>query len=524
MAKRANLLKDRRGGSRRNEDRRRPGGRRSEDEGHNLTNALSAITVKRDNKPRLVALVELTLFISLALLGDFLFGAGERFIDFQPHPFWLIVLLLSIQYGTTEGLFAAFVASIALLAGNLPEQRVDQDLYTYLFDIGLTPILWVVAAVLFGELRVRQIMERDQLRADLSAAIERETVLDRRYRELRAVKSRLEERVAGQLKTVLSTYQAAKALEARGVGRVLLGMSNLIEAILGPQKHSVFLLKGKHLQAVSGRGWTPEDAFRRDFDERDELFRIVIGRQEVVTVADPQGEEIMDGQGIIAGPLVDKETGEVMGMLKIEELSFLDFNMTTVENFRILCDWLAAAHANARAYERAEQQIAFNPEINMMTSNIYERLTTILRSIAQRVGFDISVILVRLDGADGLSGSEKREVTRLLGESVQTVLRHTDVVFNRKQREYDHTLVLPNTPRAGSEIVARKLSSEFAKRMSSRGLTVDIKFAFEQLYRHDGSTNQQRNPAPGQQKQGTQTQPPQAQGKQVQGKQVHGRS
>jgi len=434
---------------------------------------------------RFSAIAELTIFLVLAIAADFYLGDGDRFWDVAPHPFWLIVIALSVQYGTNEGIFAAVCCTTALLAWNLPDQGVGQDLYDYLFEVTLTPIMWFAASVLFGELRVRQIRERDELRRGLNAAIERERVLSQRYRELDTIKDRLEERVAGQLKTVYSTYQAAREIESLGVGRVLLGMSNLVESILSPKKHSIFLLKGTDLQSTFGKGWSRKDTYSRAFDSGSPLFQTVIGRQEIVTIADPVGEKILDGEGVLAGPLIDHETGEVVGMLKIEELGFLDYNLGTIESFRILCEWLAAAYSNARNFERAKTQAAFDPEINMMSAGIYDRMSKVMSAVARRVGFDVSMLLFQISFPSDATSEERRERIRDLGVAVETVLRNTDVVFNRRQGDYDYTVILPNTSAENADIVAQKMRRHFVESGDPDQAGMELKIAVQALYTHD---------------------------------------
>lgn len=431
------------------------------------------------------AVLELSLFFGIALAIDLFFGNANRFEDVAPHPFWLIIILLSVQYGTREGVLAAIVSITALLAWNLPPQEVSQDQYDYLFEITLTPILWVVAAVIFGELRMRQIYERDALRQDYNTMKAREDVLTRQVHELDAVKDRLEERVAGQIKTVYSTYRAAREIESLGVGRVLMGMSNLVESVLSPKKHSIFMLKGNDLQSTFGKGWDKSDNFARAFDARSPLFQAVIGAQEVVTVADSRGEEILDGQGVIAGPLIDSETGEVIGMLKVEEMGFLDYNLATLESFRILCQWLAAAYSNARSYERAKSNTSFDPEANMMSSSMFDRISSIVTTMAERVGFDVSVLLFQIVQPDGLSAEERRKIIQCLGTTASAALRPSDVAFNKRQGGFDYTIILPNTSVENAEIVVNKMRRRFLVETGEIALGIDLKVAAQSLYVHD---------------------------------------
>ena len=56
---------------------------------------------------RAAALAESLVLLGAALLVDqFLFN-GDRFAGVSPHPFWIVVLLVAAQYGTSEALVRA---------------------------------------------------------------------------------------------------------------------------------------------------------------------------------------------------------------------------------------------------------------------------------------------------------------------------------------------------------------------------------------------------------------------------------
>ena len=59
----------------------------------------------------------------LPLLADHLLFGGDRFAAVSPHPFWIVVLLIAAQYGTSEALAAAALASAALLSTTCRSRR-----------------------------------------------------------------------------------------------------------------------------------------------------------------------------------------------------------------------------------------------------------------------------------------------------------------------------------------------------------------------------------------------------------------
>lgn len=309
------------------------------------------------------AIVEIVAFLSIALLIDFLFLDFGRFANISPHPFWIIVLLCAVQYGTTEALVAAGAASAALLIGNLPPQRFDEDLYGWLLVATLKPLLWTVSAVVFGEMQGRVRRERDMLREEVLQSRKREEVIAAAYRKLDARRENLEARVAGQLRTVFAIYNAAKGIERMATDDVKAGISNLVHTVIAPRRFSVFLLNGETLDLTASEGWEgAPTAYAHAFDGHSPLFQAVVGSHRTLVAAAVDDERVLAGEGLLAGPLLNVDTGEVVGMLKIEELGFLDMTVTTIENFRLLCEWIGTAYAHARRFESAMHGIDPGPD------------------------------------------------------------------------------------------------------------------------------------------------------------------
>jgi len=424
---------------------------------------------------RRVALVELALFFAAALALDLLTG-GTRFDGVQPHPFWLPVLLLTVQYGTGEGVLAAIVATLALRLGNMPEQLITQDVYQYLYAVSREPILWLVAAVLFGELRMRQLREREELRAGLELARKEADAIARSYRQLKAVKESLETRVAGQLRTVFTLYQATRAIDKLDEGEIMLGMADLIRTVMRPDKFSLFLLNNNTLEAVTNEGWDPEDTYSRLFEATSPVFETVIGRQKFLCVARPEDERVLQGEGVLAGPLLSEDTGEVVGMVKVESLGFTDLSVNSVENFRILCQWVGTALAKARQYREAAEQAVLTEGGALYSSGFIGRQAQFLAQLGRRLGFETTMVLIKPSGMARLSQHQRREVAAAIGRAVRQSLRDTDMACDIGNNGIVYGVVLPGTAVEQARLVAAKL--ERAVRATLPKQLADVRIDF----------------------------------------------
>ncbi len=411
---------------------------------------------------RCSALLEIALFFALAVLLDRLVYDGNAFWNAAPHPFWLAVLLITVQYGTAEGVFAAMVATVVLLVGGMPEQALDEDLYDYLFSIVYRPLMWFMAAIVLGELLMRHLKERDRLRLALEEAHTNEKTIADAYRRQQQVKADLEVRVAGQMRTVISMYQAVKSLEQLDSGKVLFSIMDMVRAVMNPQKFSVFMLNRDVLEAAVHTGWSGEDNYLRIIGADHPLFREIVARRRLLSVTDEKGERALDQQGVLAGPLINTETGEVMGMLKIEALDFMELGWTNIKNFEVICEWVGTVYGNAKRFHAVRKNCVIDDSGLFLSSSYYVRQIAFLTSLARRHGFALAQIDIALQNHDELPEAARSRVPVVLSKAVKQVLRTTDLAFDRRGNGREFTIILPATPARNARIVEERLLAALA--------------------------------------------------------------
>ncbi|MFO0390133.1 MAG: GAF domain-containing protein [Alphaproteobacteria bacterium] len=429
-----------------------------------------------NNGLRRSAIVETGLMIVALIVFDFLFLDKTRFWDTNPHPFWFVVLIVASKYGTREGLFAAIAASLGLLIGNMPVQGMEQDMYGYWFSVVKLPLLWLVGAMLFGELRQMHIRERDQLKRDLSSSMERESTISRSYQWVKELKERLELRMAGQLRSSISAYHAAKAMERLNPDEVLHGLEELVSNAINAEQFSVYTMTPQGLDLTLSHGWKEKDAYQSKLDTRNPLTVAIAGNSGVLCVANPDHEHVLSGQGILAGSLTDRNTGEVIGMLKVETLGFTDLNLSTIESFSAICEWASLALVNARKYQTAKSESMINPDHNMFTNNYFHRYLDFIAPLAKRVGFDVNMIVINVANASRLDEETRTRLGRLLSDAVNRVLRDIDLAFDYQAHSDDYSIVLPATSKRGAEIVLDRIRKDLLAR--SQGIANNATFSF----------------------------------------------
>lgn len=410
--------------------------------------------------PLRAALLEIVLFIGAVLALDAVWGTGDRFTHVEPHPFWAIVLLMAVHYGTREALIATGASSLALLVGNLPPQSLEQDIHAYSVHLLIRPLLWMVTSLVLGELRVRQNRQHKDALEHLNAAERRVGLLARAHKDLTAANQRMETRLAGQLRTATGLFEAARSLETLEPAKVIAGAIELVSMALHAKAFSLFLLDGDALVLAAEQGSARKQPLVDRYGAATPLFQAIVGRQSTISVATPAGEAALMGHGLIAGPLIDPSSGKLVGMLKVEEMAFLDLNVSSLQTFKTMCDWIAAAYSNAVAHKAAQ----IEDEVTRLYGMTYlDRQAEYVSELARRFGFDLTLLLFRVE-VEHLSDEQRREIPQALGDIARKVLRRTDMVFSHEPFGTQFAVLLPGAPPENVSAVAVKLQEGLSER------------------------------------------------------------
>jgi hypothetical protein len=191
--------------------------------------------------PPAAALVEIAVLFCLIIGLGWL--TGQDISDMRPHPFWVPVLLLSLQYGTVSGLLAAGIATLFTAFGQLPEQTVGETYFVYFLRIWIEPILWLASAVLLGQFRMRQIADKMELVRQVEELGAQRTSLAGYASQLRQRCEGLERRLAGRQEpdalVMLQSIARARQLGAPGMSAAFAGV---MQAVLPGAQASLFVL------------------------------------------------------------------------------------------------------------------------------------------------------------------------------------------------------------------------------------------------------------------------------------------
>jgi GGDEF domain-containing protein len=261
----------------------------------------------------------------------------------------------------------------------------------------------------------------------------------------------------GQATTAVQLYRAVQAADRLDVQGVMETIAEVVRATLQPESFSVYMLREDALELVLQEGWPAGAPWARRYVPDTPLFDAVIAGRRMLCAAQPADEVVLGAEGLLAGPLVDMGTGQILGMLKVERMRFLDFNFSSLHAFRALCEWIATAHCNAQRYEEAQADRVADQSTQLFSMTYLERQRAYLTAMAQRFRFDLTMLVLKIDDVDELSHDERVSVAAAISRAVRTALRRTDLAFDYRRETGEVAVLMPGTPLANGHIAGRKL-------------------------------------------------------------------
>lgn len=405
---------------------------------------------------RTAAILETIVFLFVVCLIDYFFGNGDRFLGVSPHPFSIIILLVAVQYGTPEAIVSTILSTIVLYAWNIPPQKINDTLFDYQFGLIVVPMLWFLASFIIGELRMRLEQKNHETEMELHEVKKQASTISKEYEVLKETKENFEAYLVSQYNTITNTYKSLKALEVLNPSQILLNLEEVVQGALNIEKFSVYAMGDMGFEVVTSHGWNKGEPFSLRIKQDNPLFWEIYGEHRIVCVVNEDDAKILQKEGVLAGPIIDKETKEILGMLKIEKMRFMDLNVSSIETFKSLCELIGIAYSNARDYIQVKANSIYQLTDPPLFSNLfYELQKESYHNLCQNLKQPLSMI--SLHCIDRMSEAEEEKMLAKLTNVITPLLKTPTMLFAGARKQKTVRILLPATSKEDSEAFSHKI-------------------------------------------------------------------
>ncbi|MFH6787362.1 MULTISPECIES: hypothetical protein [Methylobacterium] len=259
--------------------------------------------------------LESIVLVGLLVCVDYVFFDGHRFSGINPRPFWIPVLLMSVQYGLAGGVFAAFTSTLALYSGELPSQIATQDYYAYSRLIVAEPTSWLACALVLGGMSSLQLAHASEVRRQRDDAQAAAEDLGHGLRQTLSDLGRLELQIAAETRTAAAIARAFAGLDPGGPERLAASFAEFARLIVGASDLTVYGPRGGAWVALGHAGETREEP------RLPRLGADILQGQEPASPRQLEaGASPAWPDGAILVPVVARAGGEAVGLIVAEGL------------------------------------------------------------------------------------------------------------------------------------------------------------------------------------------------------------
>lgn len=297
--------------------------------------------------------LESTALAFIAYLVTLQFGETSGINGLSPQLFWVPILLMVAQYGTFPALWCVVVSTILLYSRYIPRMLPSDDFYSYWWRVGLTPVIWFIAATVLGELVMRHRRGRRKIQDQLATVLEREKVFLKAFAELEELKDQREHELAALTCSPAQIFKIISTVDPKTQESIINCVLDLVGTLLQPKKYSLYLVRGSALRLVRSHGWTTSDSFTEKFLIDTPIYREVITLKRELSVTEPLDRSTLENQGLIAVPLFDAKSMNIFGMLKIERAEWSQITLEHRATLKMAAQWAGGMFSYAQHFKVA---------------------------------------------------------------------------------------------------------------------------------------------------------------------------
>jgi hypothetical protein len=281
--------------------------------------------------------LELVVLFGALLLADHYWLAGDAFAGFEPNPYWLPILAMALAYGSGMGLAATLIASAIWVLSPHQWPAAFNSLAIQL-HLSKLPLLWVVTAVMVGELTASRRSTLDKLQQRFAQLCEDSHKLSKALSRVRKINRELQVRiVVGQNAAEEAIEVASGLLRSRHPSQME-ALGKLIALATHTEDFTYCHLRGESLTPLLWGGSgnePPRDVSSARWSEAVLPGCVVLHDEQ------EQSQPQLEGLGLVAIRVNDPATGSTGAILLIHSAKQLRLNPTNISKFHQLSEALS---------------------------------------------------------------------------------------------------------------------------------------------------------------------------------------
>ncbi|MBT3245006.1 MAG: GAF domain-containing protein [Bacteroidetes bacterium] len=292
-------------------------------------------------------LIETIVLLAVLTLINFIWvGDNPGFFGISPHPYWIVVIAISVKYELKQSLIAAFLASLSYSVFLFVSHEISLAEY-FKFEAFKPVFLFMIFSSLIGKVRSGQVQKLNKTRKE-KKLIENDLIeIRKRYDKVIQINNELSDRITYQTWSFSTIYKMTKKMRTVNIESLFPEALHFISEAIEAEKCSFYVYRNEKLELVSTRGWDEHDERKNKQILTSRLVQQVIQYKEIRAVNDflndLEGDIPLniEGEVVISTPITFGRGNEIFGIINIEKIPFNRFNSDSFSLLKIVSDWIS---------------------------------------------------------------------------------------------------------------------------------------------------------------------------------------
>lgn len=358
-------------------------------------------------------------------------GLGTFSTSISSYALWMLVIITASIYGIVDGVVAVAFCTIFYLFVQIGEK--DDTASINLIQLFGFPSLWLLSAFIFGEIRAQLHINEMEANQKLLQLNELYDQLQKVHTETLRKQKLLEDQLGRKDVELEDAIEEILPLITIKPSQILLSLEGVILALLNPNKFSVYSVGSAGLEIVLNHGWQEHDNIPIRIDTSTPLFQSIVVHREILTLENGKDAQVLAGQGVFAIPLQEPDSGEVFGMLKIEEYGKQPMNSHTLRLLKLVCALTGNVYIYSRMYQDSIKYAIYSKKGQIYSDVLYKCLQSFFIHLAEELSFPLTSFQIVLRPSNEIAAnSEMRRLIDILNKTLpkQALLFQSKIPFN----------------------------------------------------------------------------------------------
>lgn len=404
--------------------------------------------------------IEAIAGIVLLALANYLGWKGNAgFYGINPHPYFIVILLMATRYGSYAGFFSASVSSLALAGFMYFSHKPVLNDYFFVH----TSILFFIVGWVTGEISQISINKINNMLGELKREKLRAEKLDEENNLIKKVNKEMERRILDDVSTFANLYETSKQLQSFDLESIYHSILNLLNQYLEAQDCALYLLENDTLVLKESICPTKKPVEKIQIYFNEGIIARSVRDKRVYSVRDVlqrnRGYLLHSEEPLMAAPLV-KTNGEIIGAITIEKMPFFNITGSAVKIFALLADWVSADIESALYFHEVKKKNILDEVLNVYTYDYFCHRLDQEFYRAKRYMMPLSVVLLSIQSLDVMPVAKSINMLKFVAGTLNNALRLLDIV-TRYSGQIHFGIILTSTNEEQAKLAINRIIAVF---------------------------------------------------------------